>query len=49
MNLLGPEEKCYRLKVLNTWSPAGGTVLGDRGNFGKWGLAGRSRSLEEGL
>jgi hypothetical protein len=24
--------------VLNTWSPAGGTILGGSGNFRKWGL-----------
>jgi hypothetical protein len=31
--------------VLNAWSLAGGTILGGGGNFRRWGLAGRTRSL----
>jgi hypothetical protein len=34
--------------VLNTWSPASGTILGDSGHFRRWDLAGGSKSLEVG-
>jgi hypothetical protein len=39
-------EMCpFQAHVLNTWLPAGGTILGGGGNFTMWGLVGGSRSL----
>jgi hypothetical protein len=38
--------KCLpQVRVLNTWSPTGGTILRGNGDFRKWDLAGESRSL----
>jgi hypothetical protein len=34
--------------VSRAWSPAGGTILGDSGNFRRWDFAEGSRSLGKG-
>jgi hypothetical protein len=34
--------------MLGVWSPAGGAILGCSGNFKRWDIARKSRSLEAG-
>jgi hypothetical protein len=39
---------CLQSQSLNTWTPAGGTILGNGGNM-TWCLTGRTGSMEEGV